>query len=148
MKRLADRGGKKHLHSGYFLFPCDQCGLVVVHSMNLQRPLHMHARSQRCRDLAAARAKEPVTCDHCDAPATGWFTSGPPESRQVTCRAHRVRMEGAELRAPSEKSKRWWGIRSPYWAGTLDFAKGQAAFQRALRHLLDIAAFHVTKEQR
>jgi hypothetical protein len=38
-----------------FVAPCAQCGALVVHVDSTQVPTHMHRRSKKCRDAAAAR---------------------------------------------------------------------------------------------
>lgn len=57
MKRFVDRNPGRTPHRGY-LAPCSECGLVVVHSNKYDEPFHMHRRSKKCRDLAAARRKK------------------------------------------------------------------------------------------
>lgn len=50
MKRLAERGMLPR--AGYYIGPCDRCGLRVVHSRRTREPVHMHRFSVLCRTIA------------------------------------------------------------------------------------------------
>lgn len=59
MKRFADRKPSGRPFRG-FVAECSACGLMVVHAESTSEPMHMHARSRLCRELAAKRQRAAV----------------------------------------------------------------------------------------